>query len=152
MTISSEPLILGPGEGRSFPVDRPTITVKTDAGTSPVALFESEPPPGVVTAPPHLHRDYTESFYVLAGEIEFRIGDRTVLCASGAFVHVPPGVVHGFQNPGPGHAKLLILVYPAAGLGIVEDSLTLTSDTSRPPDPREIRAMFAKYHSELIQP
>jgi ABC-type nickel/cobalt efflux system permease component RcnA len=65
---------------------------------------------------------------------------------------VPPGVVHGFQNPGPGHAKLLILVYPAAGLGIVEDSLTLTLDASRSPDPAEIRAMFAKYHSELIQP
>ncbi|MGI9146885.1 MAG: cupin domain-containing protein [Chloroflexota bacterium] len=54
---------------------------------------------------------------MLAGEIELRVGERTVRCAAGAFVHVLPGVVHGFHNPGPDPAKLLILVHPTAGFG-----------------------------------
>jgi mannose-6-phosphate isomerase-like protein (cupin superfamily) len=87
--------------------------------TSSVAVFESQPPPGVLTTPPHLHHDYTEAFYVLAGEIEFRVAERTVRGSAGAFVHVPPGVVNGFHNPGQAKAKLLVLIYPATGLGIV---------------------------------
>ena len=66
-------------------------------------------------------------------------------------MHVPPRVVHGFHNPGPGQAKLLILVYPATGLGIVEDLLALTSAAGDAPDPAEVRAILGKYNSELIQ-
>jgi quercetin dioxygenase-like cupin family protein len=150
MTNASEPLILGPGEGRRLPAGQSTITVKTDAARAPVALFESEPPPGVLVAPPHLHHDYTEAFYVLAGEVEFRVGERTVGCATGAFVHVPPGVVHGFRNPGPGPAKLLILVYPAAGFGLVEGMYALLAAGA--PDPAAVTALFAEYHSVLTPP
>jgi quercetin dioxygenase-like cupin family protein len=149
MNNANEPLILGPGEGRRLPNREPTITVKTDATTSPVALFESEPPPGVLVAPPHLHHEYTESFYVLSGEIEFRVGEQTVRCEAGGFVHVPPGVVHGFQNPGPGQAKMLILVYPAAGFGIVEDMYALLS--AGIPDPAALNALFARYNSALAR-
>jgi mannose-6-phosphate isomerase-like protein (cupin superfamily) len=138
-----DPLVLGPGEGRRFA----TITVKTDAGTSPVAIFESEPPPGVLVAPPHLHQ-YTESFYVLGGEIEFRLRERTVRCGAGAFVHVPPGAVHGFHNPGPGPARLLILVYPATGFGIIEDMYALLAAGA--PDRAALSALFAKHHSALF--
>jgi mannose-6-phosphate isomerase-like protein (cupin superfamily) len=86
-----DPLVLGPGEGRQFPAGRPSVTVKADASTSPVAVFESAPPPGVVPAPPHRHEEYTEAFYVLAGEIEFHVGEQTVRGEAGTFVHVPPG-------------------------------------------------------------
>jgi mannose-6-phosphate isomerase-like protein (cupin superfamily) len=146
MTTDNEPLVLGPGEGRRFA----TITVKADAATSPVAVFESEPPPGVPVAPPHLHHAYTEAFYVLAGAIDFRVGERTVRCGAGAFVHVPPGVVHGFHNPGPGRARMLVTVHPATGLGIVEDMYALL--LAGPPDPASVSALMAKYDSALIQP
>jgi quercetin dioxygenase-like cupin family protein len=151
MTTASEPLILGPGEGRRFPIGRPTVTVKTDADSGPIALFESEPPPGIVVAPPHRHNEYMEAFYVLEGQIELRVGERTLRESPGAFVQVPPGVVHGFHNPGPGHAKLFILVYPAAGLGMVEDLVNLMEASRGAPDAAEVHAIFAKYNSELVQ-
>jgi len=150
MTTTSEAVILGPGEGRRVPIGQPTVTVKTDAETGPFAMFESEPPPGVVVAVPHIHHEYTESFYVLAGEIEFRISERTVRSTPGTFIHVPPGVVHGFLNPGPGHAKMLILVDPAAGFGLVEDLLNLTAAAGGAPDAAEVRAIFTKYNAELV--
>jgi hypothetical protein len=65
---------------------------------------------------------------------------------------VPKGVVHGFHNLGPDQAKMLILVYPADGLGVVEDVLALTYASACAPDPVEIGAIFAKYNSELIHP
>ena len=46
--------------------------------------------------PPHSH-DWDESFYVLAGEIEFTCSGRTVVCPPGTLVHVPAGTVHSFR-------------------------------------------------------
>lgn len=54
-----------------------------------------------VGPPPHRH-DWDESFYVLSGEIEFGVGDRSALCGSGAVVHVPAGCTHWFRFMGKG--------------------------------------------------
>jgi hypothetical protein len=43
-------------------------------------------------------------------------------------------------------------VHPAAGLGIVEETLTLISATADAPDGADIRAIYAKYDSEEIEP
>jgi hypothetical protein len=62
----------------------------------------------------------------------------------------PPGAVHGFHNPGPGRAKLLILIYPADGLGLVEDLPSLFASSAEAPDSAAIRAVYTKYGSELV--
>jgi cytochrome c oxidase subunit II len=55
-------------------------------------LVRSEPPTGeLVASPRNPHREYTESFYVLTGEIEFRVGERTARVAPGVFIHVAAG-------------------------------------------------------------
>jgi quercetin dioxygenase-like cupin family protein len=56
---------------------------------------------------PHTHDDHVDSFYVLEGEVEFLIGERTVRGGPGTYVAVPQGVVHGFRNPGPGPIRVL---------------------------------------------
>jgi len=48
-------------------------------------------------APPHSH-NWDESFYVIAGEIEFTCSGKTVLCQPGTLVHVPAGTVHSFAT------------------------------------------------------
>jgi quercetin dioxygenase-like cupin family protein len=49
-----------------------------------------------VGPPPHSH-DWDESFYVVAGEVEFTCSGRTDVCRPGTFVHVPAGTVHSFR-------------------------------------------------------
>ncbi len=51
-------------------------------------------------AEPHVHREHTDSFYVLEGELTFRIGPdlERVSAPAGTFVAVPPNVIHGFDN------------------------------------------------------
>jgi quercetin dioxygenase-like cupin family protein len=49
-----------------------------------------------VGPPPHSH-DWDESFYVVAGEVEFTCSGRTDVCRPGTLVHVPAGTVHSFR-------------------------------------------------------
>ena len=46
--------------------------------------------------PPHSH-NWDESFYVLAGEVEFTCSGKTVVCVPGTLVHVPAGTAHSFR-------------------------------------------------------
>ena len=46
--------------------------------------------------PPHSH-DWDESFYVIAGEVEFSCAGKTTVCSPGTLVHIPAGTVHSFH-------------------------------------------------------
>ena len=68
METPNEPIVLGPGEGRTFPFGRRTMISKVDEeDTEDVAIFETMPEPGVPAAQPHRHWEAVEAFYVLGG-------------------------------------------------------------------------------------
>jgi quercetin dioxygenase-like cupin family protein len=46
--------------------------------------------------PPHSH-NWDESFYVIAGEVEFTCSGKTMVCSPGTLVHLPAGTVHSFR-------------------------------------------------------
>jgi mannose-6-phosphate isomerase-like protein (cupin superfamily) len=48
----------------------------------------------------HVHREHTDLFYVLEGELTVRLGpeDEPVAVHAGTLARVPPLVVHGFRN------------------------------------------------------
>jgi mannose-6-phosphate isomerase-like protein (cupin superfamily) len=56
--------------------------------------------PHRVGADLHVHRDHSDLFYVLDGELTVRLGveDEPVVVPAGTLVRVPPLVVHGFRN------------------------------------------------------
>ena len=67
------------------------------------------------TVPLHKHDHDMESFYVLDGEIAFYLGEQPGHRATaGAFVHIPPGTVHGFRIESEA-ARYLILTTPRHG-------------------------------------
>jgi len=65
----------------------------------------------------HVHREHTDAFYVLGGEITFELGPRSqrVRAAAGAFVAVPPDVVHTFANRSRAEADWLNIHAPDSG-------------------------------------
>jgi oxalate decarboxylase/phosphoglucose isomerase-like protein (cupin superfamily) len=69
--------------------------------------------PGAVGARPHVHRQLTEIFYVVDGEVELLAGEERVVGARGTLLLVPPTAVHGFANKGGARATLLIMFCPA---------------------------------------
>jgi mannose-6-phosphate isomerase-like protein (cupin superfamily) len=65
---------------------------------------------------PHVHREHSDCFYVLDGDLTFELaGGEPVSVAADAFVAVPPGVVHTFRNEGPREARFLNLHAPDCG-------------------------------------
>jgi quercetin dioxygenase-like cupin family protein len=64
---------------------------------------------------PHIHADHVDAFYVLEGQVEFRVGDEPRVAGPGTFVAAPPGTVHGFRHAGPEPIRFLNLHAPPGG-------------------------------------
>ncbi|QMU30605.1 cupin domain-containing protein [Adhaeribacter radiodurans] len=63
---------------------------------------------------PHAHKDMQEMFYVVEGEIDFKMQSGSYTAKKGAFVNIPlGGAVHSFKNKTDTVAHLLCTVVPA---------------------------------------
>ena len=104
--------VLAPGEGETI---RPGFEIKV--GRPELVLTEAIYAPGDTGPDPHVHHDHVDSFFVLEGELEWRVGPdlEPHTGAAGSFVSVPRDVLHTFRNPGPGPARFLNLHAPGLG-------------------------------------
>lgn len=118
------------------------------------ALQERTIPAGQSWVQLHVHHATEEAFYVLEGELAFRLGDRTVSSAgAGSFVLVPRGVVHSYANPGQQPARALLLFSPPGLERFFEDlaALRRASPTGHV-DAAAIAALAARYDTEYLPP
>jgi quercetin dioxygenase-like cupin family protein len=87
----------------------------------------------------HVHREHTDAFYVLTGELTFEVGPdaQRVRAAAGSFVAVPPNVVHTFVNASQADATWLNFHAPdkgfAAYLRAARDGRPSAWDSFDPP-------------------
>jgi quercetin dioxygenase-like cupin family protein len=82
--------------------------------------------------PPHIHHREQESFYVLEGTLDIRMGEEVVQASAGDFVHIPKGVVHSFRNNGDGLARQLVIFSPGGLERFFEETLEEVADRSAP--------------------
>jgi mannose-6-phosphate isomerase-like protein (cupin superfamily) len=88
----------------------------------------------------HIHREHTDVFYVLAGELTVRLGveDEPVAVPAGTLARVPPYVVHGFRNAGDAEVRYLNFHVPGVGfadyLRGLRDGRRVPFDQEPPPD------------------
>lgn len=61
---------------------------------------------------PHYHRTFSESFYVLSGELTIFDGHDWSAFGPGDYVHVADGGVHAFRNDSDAETAFLILFAP----------------------------------------
>ena len=89
----------GPGEGRSYPMGRISAIFKADGDETRGAYSISEwwLEPHTQGPGPHSHEE-DDVFFVIEGTMSFLLGDRWIDAPCGAFVLVPGGVKHDFQN------------------------------------------------------
>jgi mannose-6-phosphate isomerase-like protein (cupin superfamily) len=120
MELDVQPVLLGPGEGETT-TDRPerTLRILCDFEQVIISWFRYEP--GEEGPEPHIHRQHSDAFYVLGGEVDFGLGpDITrVTGGPGTFVAAPPNVVHTFKNSSDGTATFLNIHAPSMGFGDV---------------------------------
>lgn len=114
--IDGGALVLLPGEARTIGVGGFDVTVHADAATtdglfSLIETGEREPGGG---PPLHVHRDCSESLFVLAGAYVMHLDGREFACPAGSFVYVPQGMVHTFRTLETDSRKLNL--YSPAGM------------------------------------
>src|SRR5438067_8117692 len=63
-------------------------------------------------APPHVHHDDDEVWYVLEGRLAFCLGGEEVEAGAGDAVCARRGVPHTFWNPGVAPARYLLAMPP----------------------------------------
>jgi mannose-6-phosphate isomerase-like protein (cupin superfamily) len=100
-------------------------------------------PPGLI-APPHLHRNDDEAWYVLEGTLRVRVGKEVVEAGAGSAVFVPRGTPHTYWNPGPDPDRYL-LVMTTNIYRLIQEIHGMKERT-----PAALRSVFAKYDSELL--
>jgi quercetin dioxygenase-like cupin family protein len=120
MELDVHPLLLAPGEGETT-TDRPerTLRILCDFEQLIVSWFRYEP--GEEGPEPHIHRQHSDGFYVLEGEVDFGLGpDVTRLIGGpGTLALAPPNVVHTFRNSSGATAIFLNIHAPSMGFADV---------------------------------
>jgi mannose-6-phosphate isomerase-like protein (cupin superfamily) len=96
--------------------------------------------PHTVGADLHVHREHTDFFYVLEGELTVRLGldDEPVAVPAGTLARVPPLVVHGFRNVNDREVRYLNLHAPGLRftdyLRALRDGRSFSYDQYDPPE------------------
>lgn len=112
-----------------------TIKLTSAQTAGRFSLVETVLPPQV-PVPAHLHTEQDELFYVLAGELTFRIDGREMRAPEGTTVFVPRGTPHAFATSSSAPARYLFLHTP----GGLDEFVRATSEpapthTVPPPGP-----------------
>ena len=63
----------------------------------------------------HVHKSADESFYLIAGSLEFLNGDQTFVANAGDFVFVPRGTRHRFRNISGEETHMVAFFTPGGG-------------------------------------
>ncbi|HWP41844.1 MAG TPA: cupin domain-containing protein [Blastocatellia bacterium] len=145
MSFRQGEIVLGAGEGKTISVlgDSYTYKAAREETHGAYALIEHTVAGG--GPPPHIHATEEEAFYVLEGELNVLVGERTVTATAGAFVLVPRGTVHTLSNAGAAPARVLVIISPAGFEEFFEE-------IAGPPDLDKIKALAPKYNLKIVEP
>jgi mannose-6-phosphate isomerase-like protein (cupin superfamily) len=106
-----------------------------------LGLVEQTIPAGYPGPAMHVHPDFDETFYVIGGEIAVRIGEEASSAGAGAVVFVPRGTPHTFANPGPGPARMLVLLTPGGFEAYFDALADVLRAAGGLPEPSELAAL-----------
>ncbi len=157
MTFGANGYALGEDEGDAIWFFNGLFVVKAAAAETKNAftLIEVQLPPGG-GAPPHIHHDEEEGFYILEGELTVNCGEQSWTATPGMFAFLPRGIPHSFQVSDSGPAKMLQLSSPsqferfAAEMGEPATAMTLPEPTEV--DVPKLLSVTPKYGIEMLPP
>jgi mannose-6-phosphate isomerase-like protein (cupin superfamily) len=156
----TEPFVVPPDGGRATWTDGLHL-FKAVAGETGGALsvWESLMPRG--SSPPlHVHRREDEVFYVLEGEMTFRVADTEYAVGAGTFIWGPRDVAHQFRVDSS-VARLLTWFMPAGGeemffhMARPAEALTLPPASDQPPRGPTVEQLMMieqRYGQEVVGP
>jgi mannose-6-phosphate isomerase-like protein (cupin superfamily) len=147
--VAGQTILLDADGGRSVSLRGTEVVFKVESSSAAGAsCVEFRAAPGFDTGL-HVHESLEETFYVLDGEFEFRVGDETIRAASGACVFVPPGVPHAFANRSGARSKLLLTMSPPTHDRYFDELAEILA-VDGPPDSEAIAALRTRYDTRQL--
>ena len=146
----SAPAVYGPG-------DLYSLLITGKESNNVFFQFEAFVPEGG-GPPPHIHSREDETFYVVSGNLEMFLGDKTYQAKAGDFVYIPRGTVHRFKNVGKGMAVQLVTFAPAGIEKFFQEVFPEVKDRKAAPPPvteeliRKLNEAAPKYGLKFIPP
>ncbi|CAF1503557.1 unnamed protein product, partial [Didymodactylos carnosus] len=99
--------------------------------------------------PLHLHHREDEYFHVLAGEIEFQIGDEKIVGTAGTWIFAPRYIKHTYRNVNSTGARLEFVFQPA-GIEFYFEEVSKIIVAQEPDWETQAAAVANKYGIELL--
>jgi quercetin dioxygenase-like cupin family protein len=100
--------------------------------------------------PLHLHDDHDEALYVIEGQYELRLGERTVTGRPGTLAYSPRGTAHRFRNVLDVPSRLLVIASPGGHERFFEELSEVM--TAGAPSPEKFAAVAARHHVTGLEP
>lgn len=150
------PVHLGPGEvSASFrPGSTPPNIVNSDSVAYYLATgdttdgafgaFRWDIGAGEMSAAPHFHRTFSESFFVLSGTVSLYDGNHWFDAEPGDFMHVPAGGVHAFRSESA-PVSLLIIFSPGVPRESFFEGLADLTASRWNPSPDQLAAFYSAH-------
>ena len=113
-------------------------------------LYRWDMGPEPAGADAHFHRTFTESFFVLSGQVRLYDGKSWFDAHPGDFDFVPEGGLHGFRNESGAPASLLILFAPGAPREPYFEGLVELAEGRWKPSPEELQAFFVEHDNIYV--
>ncbi len=108
-----EPLIVAPGEGRTYPMGRMRAVFKADGAEAGGGYSVSEWWLEPRTRGPGAHQHSEDHvYYVIAGTLSVQVEDRWAEADKGAYILIPGGTPHNFENRGDAPAGFITFNTP----------------------------------------
>jgi quercetin dioxygenase-like cupin family protein len=104
---------------------------------------------------PHIQTREHEGFYVIEGQITFKVDKQTIEAKPGRFVNVPPNVLHSFKNETNEVARLIIILSPPGLKQLFVEVGLEVSDINIKPQPftneqkQKLPSILSKYGMEI---
>ena len=144
---------------RSYMGNLQTFLVRSAETDNRLFFLEVRAQPGA-EAPPHLHYEQDEVFYILEGEMEIYCGDQVRTARAGDAVFLPRQQAHAFYFLSP-TVRFLAIVQPGTGLdGYFEKMSTPATSMELPKgtttyaasDSTSAAALVAQYGTKFLSP
>ena len=109
-------VVVGPGEGETI-TQREHRDLVILAERDDITITRMRYGPGERGPDLHVHREHTDAFYVVGGELTFVLGREAdqIRVTAGSFVAAPPNVAHSFFNEAGADAHFLNFHTPDQG-------------------------------------
>lgn len=126
------------------------VRLRAEQTNGQLGLIENVIPAGFAGLPLHVHPSFDEAFFILDGELTFRVGDDVFTADPGALAYIPGDVPHTFAELAGAPVRMLLWVTPAGHERYFE---LMAAEMNRPggrPSPEFFTALMNEHGIEPV--